>query len=172
MSDERREELFKKYGAERTKTVRRSNGYSATFVKFLSKQEAKEAFVQLHQLEVKGRYLSVEFARKAVTNDSTEHDRSAESVNDGVKKETADTRHFQAFLKKLNSWANNDLLSQPPPPNIYYKYAAPTRNTLLRIAIQLIKEPAFYTQVAIRITLQDVFFTFYSLLLLSLQNMI
>ncbi|KOC61066.1 RNA-binding protein 40 [Habropoda laboriosa] len=41
----------------------------------------------------------------------------------------------------------NQVFTQPPPPNIQYKYLPPTRGTLVRIAIQLLKEPVFYTQV-------------------------
>ncbi|KAL0131874.1 hypothetical protein PUN28_003021 [Cardiocondyla obscurior] len=37
--------------------------------------------------------------------------------------------------------------SQSPPPNIRYKYLTPTKSTLVRIAIQLLTQPAFYTQV-------------------------
>ncbi|TGZ52749.1 RNA-binding protein 40 [Temnothorax longispinosus] len=37
--------------------------------------------------------------------------------------------------------------SQSPPPNIRYKYLTPTRSTLIRIAVQLLTQPAFYTQV-------------------------
>lgn len=54
---------------------------------------------------------------------------------------------YKKFLKQLNNWIPQHLLSQPVPPYLKYKYPAPTKSTLLRIAIQLIKEPAFYTQV-------------------------
>ncbi|XP_050488971.1 RNA-binding region-containing protein 3 isoform X2 [Bombus huntii] len=63
------------------------------------------------------------------------------------KKESTNRSNFQTFLQKLNSWTMNQVFTQPPPPNIQYKYSAPTKGTLIRIAIQLLKEPVFYTQV-------------------------
>ncbi|XP_043281726.1 RNA-binding region-containing protein 3 [Venturia canescens] len=150
LSDERRDELFKKYGATKTRTVRRSDTYSSTFVKFPSKEAATEAFLQLHQLEIKGQYLSVEFAKKSLSEETPESETENKSLENEQKaedKESSDGKHFQAFLKKLNGWTSNEIFTQPPHPNVWYRYSLPTKNTLLRIAIQLIKEPAFYTQV-------------------------
>ncbi|KAF7992060.1 hypothetical protein HCN44_001385 [Aphidius gifuensis] len=150
LTDEKRDELFKKYGATETKTFRKSNKYTRTLVKFASNEIATKAFLQLHQLVVKGHYLKIDFAKKTIDNESKDFDNvniNDEMTNDKKKKDTVNTEHFQAFIKKLNSWTTNYTFAQPPPPNISYKYPSPTRNTLLRIAIQLIKEPAFYTQV-------------------------
>lgn len=150
LSDERRDELFKKYGAIKTKTIRRSSTYSATFVKFPSKESATDAFLQLHQLEIKGQYLSVEFAKKSLSEENSVSETDNKPLETDQKtedKETFDGKHFQAFLKKLNGWTSNEIFTQPPHPNVWYRYSLPTKNTLLRIAIQLIKEPAFYTQV-------------------------
>ncbi|XP_063995039.1 RNA-binding region-containing protein 3 isoform X2 [Diachasmimorpha longicaudata] len=147
ISDEKRDELFKKYGALNTKTIRKSDKYSATFVKFPSNEAATKAFLQLHQLEVKGQHLSIEFAKKSMEAELDGETENSESIlgNEGGNSENSEP--FQAFIKKLNSWTTNYTFSQPPPPNISYKYPLPTRNTLIRIAIQLIREPAFYTQV-------------------------
>ncbi|XP_015590837.1 RNA-binding protein 40 [Cephus cinctus] len=148
LSDTQRDELFKKYGAMKTRTVRRSEKYTMTFAKFPSKQEATEAFLRLHQLEVRGQHLSVEFAKKSVPIELSDSDiHRTEVIQEKAKKDGPNKTHLQAFLKKLNNWANSHILTQPPPPNIWYKYSPPTKNTLLRIAIQLLKEPAFYTQV-------------------------
>lgn len=70
-----------------------------------------------------------------------------ENAKDAKKEESTNEADFQAFLQKLNSWSLNHNFTQPPPPNIKYKYSPPSRSTLIRIAIQLIREPAFYTQV-------------------------
>lgn len=98
-------------------------------------------------MNVRGQYLTVEFAKKSISADSTEHDDRDDVGKEESKRESANKSNFQAFLQKLNSWTMNQVFNQPPPPHIRYKYAPPTRSTLIRIAVQLLKEPAFYTQV-------------------------
>ena len=147
LSDDRRNELFQKYGAVKTRTLRPSKKYTITFAKFLSCHAATEALLRLHQLNVRGQYLTVEFAKKSISADSTEHDDRDDVGKEESKRESANKSNFQAFLQKLNSWTMNQVFTQPPPPHIRYKYAPPTRSTLIRIAVQLLKEPAFYTQV-------------------------
>ncbi|XP_053989021.1 RNA-binding region-containing protein 3 isoform X2 [Hylaeus volcanicus] len=148
LSNERRNELFKKFGAVNTRTLRPSKKYTVTYAKFPSQQAATEALLRLHQLNIRGQYLTVEFAKKFISIENTPN----EVYNDKLtteesKKEPISKSNFQAFLQKLNSWTANQVFSQPPPPNIQYKYLPPTKSTLIRIAIQLVKEPAFYTQV-------------------------
>lgn len=148
LSDDRRNELLQKYGAIKTRTLKPLRNYTVTFAKFSSQQAATEALLRLHQLNVRGQYLSVEFAKQSISLDNTKHEAPLEkSKTEQTKKEPVNRSHFQAFLQKLNSWTMNQVFTQPPPPNIRYKYTAPTRNTLIRIAIQLLREPAFYTQV-------------------------
>ncbi|XP_008556033.1 RNA-binding region-containing protein 3 [Microplitis demolitor] len=148
LSDEKRNELFKKFGAECTRTIRRSDSYTTTFVKFPSTELATKAFLQLHQLEIKGQYLSVEFAKKSFVGDKDDNLLfKSGSIDVTDKNDNGNAKHFQAFIDKLNTWTSTYNFSQPPPPNISYKYPLPTRNILLRISIQLLREPAFYTQV-------------------------
>ncbi|XP_076292452.1 RNA-binding region-containing protein 3 [Lasioglossum baleicum] len=148
LSDDRRNELFKKYGAIKTRTLRPSKKYTVTFAQFPSEQAATEALLRLHQLNIKGQYLTVEYARKSIAIESTENEIPNDKITkEENKKDSTNKSSFQAFVQKLNSWTMNHVFTQPPPPNIYYKYTTPTRNTLMRIAIQLLKEPAFYTQV-------------------------
>lgn len=148
LSDERRNELFQKYGALKTRTIRRSSKYTITFAKFPSHNAANEAFLRLHQIKVRGQFLSVEFAKKSMpiefSKNNTDNDNNAKEE---MQKETVNQSHFQNFLKRLYGWSMNQIFTQPPLPNIRYKYEPPTRSTLFRIAIQLLKEPAFYTQV-------------------------
>lgn len=148
LSDDRRNELFKKYGAVKTCTLRPSKKYSITYVKFSSQSAAIEALLRLHQLNIRGQYLTVEFAKKFISIENTENKvHNDRFTNEENKKEPISKSNFHTFLQKLNSWTMNQVFAQPPPPNIQYKYLPPTRNTLIRIAIQLLKEPAFYTQV-------------------------
>lgn len=149
LSDERRDELFKKYNAIKTKTIRKSPKLTMTFAEFSSKEIATEAFLRLHQLEVKGHRISIDFARKSILDDYTKTDIINKADEEELKKESTQKIHLQNFLKKLNSWSGSNVFTQPPNPNISYTYPAPTRETLLRISIQLIKEPKFYTQVII-----------------------
>lgn len=145
-SDERREELFKQYGAIKTRTIRKSAKYTITFVEFPTHQNAMEACLRLHQLPVHGHLLSVEFANKNSSMDDKEN-ASTIDLESAEDEDSEKKKHFQAFVKKLNSWAPYHLFTQPIPPYLKYKYPKPTRETLLRIAIQLVKVPAFYTQV-------------------------
>ncbi|XP_012241226.1 RNA-binding region-containing protein 3 isoform X2 [Bombus impatiens] len=148
LSDERRNELFKKYGATKTRTLRFSKKYTITFAKFQSQEIATQALLRLHQLNVKGQYLTVEFAKKSMSIEKTENNVDNNKLTkEESKKESTNRSNFQTFLQKLNSWTMNQVFTQPPPPNIQYKYSAPTKGTLIRIAIQLLKEPVFYTQV-------------------------
>ncbi|XP_035729320.1 RNA-binding region-containing protein 3-like [Vespa mandarinia] len=148
LSDQRRNELFQKYGAIKTRTLRPSSKYTITFVKFPSHSAANEALLRLHQIKVRGQYLSVEFAKKSMPIQFSENEiHYGDIMKDEIHKETVNKSHFQAFLKRLYGGSMNQIFTQPPPPNIKYKYAPPTKNTLLRIIIQLLKEPAFYTQV-------------------------
>lgn len=148
LSNERRNELFKKYGAIKTQTLRLSKKYTMTFAKFQSQEIALQALLRLHQLNVRGQYLTVEFAKKPVSIEKTENNVDSDKLTkEENKKESTNRSNFQAFLQKLNSWSMNQAFTQPPPPNIQYEYSPPTRGTLIRIAIQLLKEPAFYTQV-------------------------
>ncbi|KAL2728443.1 RNA-binding region-containing protein 3-like [Vespula squamosa] len=147
LSDQRRNELFQKYGAIKTRTLRPSNKYTITFVKFPSHNAANEALLRLHQIKVRGQYLSVEFSKKSMSIEFSENETDKSVMKDEIEKETVNKSHFQAFLKRLYGGSMNQIFTQPPPPNIKYKYTPPTKNTLLRIVIQLLKEPAFYTQV-------------------------
>ncbi|XP_020285947.1 RNA-binding protein 40 isoform X2 [Pseudomyrmex gracilis] len=148
ISNDRRDVLLQKYGAIKTKTIRLSNKYTATFAKFSSPQLAAEALLRLHQLNVRGQYLTVEYAHKSIeqfSEQDVQHEVS--KSKDDTNEETASKAHIQAFMRKLNNWTMNYDFSQLPPPNIKYKYPPPTKTTLIRIAIMLIEEPVFYTQV-------------------------
>lgn len=139
--------MLQKYGAIKTKTIRLSNKYTATFAKFTSPQLAAEALLRLHQLNVREQYLTVEYAHKSIEFSEQDVQHEVSKSKDDTKEETASKAHIQAFLRKLNNWTMNHDFSQLPPPNIKYKYPPPTKNTLIRIAIMLIEKPVFYTQV-------------------------
>lgn len=149
LSDDRRDGLLRKYGATKTKTIRPFGRYTVTYAKFPSQQLASEALLRLHQLNVGGyQYLTVEYAKRSVPAELSEQGTQYKAAaSSDVKTETASKSHVQAFLRKLNNWTMSHDFSQSPPPNIRYKYMTPTRSTLTRIAIQLLTQPAFYTQV-------------------------
>ncbi|XP_029672200.1 RNA-binding region-containing protein 3 isoform X1 [Formica exsecta] len=148
LSNDRRSALLQKYGAIKTKTTRFSDKYTVTFAKFPSQQMAAEALMRLHQLNVRGQFLSVQYAKKPIFTELLEQNIQHEPPpSNEAKVETTNKANIQAFLRKLNNWTMNHEFSQPPPSNIRYKYMAPTKSILIRIAIQLLKEPAFYTQV-------------------------
>ncbi|XP_001606002.2 RNA-binding region-containing protein 3 [Nasonia vitripennis] len=148
VSDQSRDELFKqKYGAVKTRTIRKSAKYTITFVEFPTHQNAVDACHQLHQLLVQDHLLSVEFSKRNVSDDKenitiSEPKPLPERDEDALKR-----KYYEEFVKKWNSWAPYHLVTQPIPPHLKYKYPKPTRETLLRIAIQMIKVPPLYTQV-------------------------
>lgn len=139
---------MKRFGAIECKTVRKSKRHAVSFAKFPSKQIAQQAFLRLHQLHVKGKYLSVQFATGGVNVDSANNEPSSSDTNKSeIDNISTERRDLTVFLSKLNGLANNRNFTQPPPPNIKYNYPKPTRSTIQRIAFQLLKEPVFYTQV-------------------------
>ncbi|XP_020709155.2 RNA-binding region-containing protein 3 isoform X2 [Athalia rosae] len=148
LSHSERERLLKQYGAIKVKTINKSEKYTITFAKFSSKEAARQTFLRLHQLQVRGQRLSVEYARANVLSELAE-DTTCEPQNQKNEptNDDSDEPHYRAFLQKLNGWAFSQVFTQPPPPDIRYKYSPPTGNTLLRIAIQMLEEPAFYCQV-------------------------
>ncbi|XP_014237999.1 RNA-binding protein 40 [Trichogramma pretiosum] len=147
LSDERRDELFKHYGAVRTRTIRKSAKYTITFVEFPNQRHAEEVLAVLHQLPVKGRRLSIEFAERNVSAADKENTiQNEDSIKADVDLEQSKI-NFQKFMKKLNTWAPFHVLTQPVPPSLRYKYPEPSANVLLKIAMQLHRVPAFYTQV-------------------------
>lgn len=147
LSNERRDVLFKKFGAKQTKTIRKSDKYTITFAQFLNKEIATNAFIRLNQLELGGRRLMVEFANKDVMNESVFDSEQKTKINETERNDLQEAEHYRNFINKLNSWTGGHIFSQPPPPNLCYKYPPPTKNTLTRICIQMIREPAFYNQV-------------------------
>lgn len=147
LSHSQRESLLKKYGAVKVRTVNKSEKYVITFAKFASKHAATQAFLRLHQLEVRGRRLSVEFAKKNLSEFPHDESHQLQDQKDEGSQEELIESNYRTFLKKLNGWAFSQVLTQPPSPNIWYKYSPPTADTLLRIAIQMLKEPVFYCQV-------------------------
>ncbi|XP_058788575.1 RNA-binding region-containing protein 3 [Phymastichus coffea] len=144
LSNEKRDELFRHYGAVKTRTIRKSEKYTITFVEFHNKELAKEALIRLHQLPVKGRRLSIEFAKRNISVDDNDDQENLEENDAQLEQCKA---NYKEFMKKLNNWAPQSLFMQPIPPNIKYKYPPATKCTVLRIALQLLKEPTFYTQV-------------------------
>lgn len=140
---------MKRFGAIACKTIRKSKRHAVTFAKFPSKQIAQQAFLRLHQLDVRGKYLSVQFATGDVNVDSsTSEPGTLDTTNTSeINSISSERRDLTVFLGKLNGWANNRNFTQPPPPNVKYNYPKPTRSTIRRIAFQLLKEPIFYTQV-------------------------
>ncbi|XP_015185667.1 PREDICTED: RNA-binding protein 40 [Polistes dominula] len=145
LSDQRRDELFKKYGAIKTYTIRFPCKATKTYVFFPSYTAAYETMLRLHQIKIRGRYLSVEFAKMPIPIVYTESE--PREFKDIQKETESHQSHYETFLKHLYGTTMNQIFTQPPPPYIKYWYPPPTKTTLLRIIIQLLKEPAFYTQV-------------------------
>lgn len=141
---DKRDAFLKRYGATNTKTIFKSDKYSATFADFPNKDIAENVFLQLHQLKIKGRHLCVEFAKNPAP---PADDSQNVQVTSQEKDDRSSQLNHQKFLRKLNSWSGGNVFSQPPPPNLWYKYPSANREILQRICTHLLEDVAFYNQV-------------------------
>lgn len=104
---------------------------------FKNETEATHFIKNLHQKEILGRRLRVEYFTKKL-----------ETIPEPISNET------QSQVKSCNEYIlkwlsiNSDLdFSQPPPPYLRYKYPRPTREIIDSICVALESVPKFYTQV-------------------------
>lgn len=117
------------------------------FARFPNQELAEKCLKRLHQLEVLGHKLVVEFAKRQHENlfpsDSSEHKPNITITNVSEENEPLD--------KPTNEKANDVFRKHNIPylkkPTLYYIYPPPTVSTLTNIANALASHPKFYTQV-------------------------
>ncbi|KDR17564.1 RNA-binding protein 40-like isoform X2 [Zootermopsis nevadensis] len=146
LTSDEKEELLKHFGAVQVKIlsskIKKSN---ILFARFESEAAATAALHRLHQLDILGYPLSVEYARGVAEHDYSLvqkldfHERTEEKENS--------QKHLQAFLQKLNAWNSTWNFTNPPPSHLKYQYPPPTMTVLHNISCTLASVPKFYTQV-------------------------
>lgn len=109
------------------------------FVKFHNALQATDALQKIHQYDLLGNKLSVEYAKTSEDNfeisfsNEPEYVKECENLNEYVK-------NLYAINSKLN-------INQPPPPYLKYKYPTVSRDIIDNIGILLETNLKFYTQV-------------------------
>ncbi|XP_046993294.1 RNA-binding region-containing protein 3-like [Schistocerca americana] len=145
-TDEEKEDFLKHFGAIQVKCIsskiKKSN---LTFARFNSEIEAKHALQRLHQLDVLGHRLTVEFSREA--KGSVLSSEKVPIIQATKEEKENSQKYYEAFLHKLNSWNSSVNFLQPPPAHLRYQYPPPTVAILTNISRALASVPKFYTQV-------------------------
>lgn len=131
-----REDLLKYYGAQKVWFIKPQS--HTAFASFASKDAADKALQKLHQLEVLGRRLTVEYAFDKIITQS--------GITTVTEKSNPNIEHAKNFINQLNATYNEVDFSQPPPPNLSYKYPEANPSILFNIMYTLSQNVSFYTQ--------------------------
>lgn len=115
------------------------------FARFPNQEAADKCLKRLHQLEVLGHKLVVEFAKSQhesfFPSDSSEHKPDITDVSEEIEPLDKPTN------EKADDVFRKHNIPYPKKPTLYYIYPPPTVSTLTNIANALASHPKFYTQV-------------------------
>lgn len=131
-----RKDLLKYYGAQKVWFIKPQS--HTAFASFASKDAADRALQKLHQLEVVGRRLTVEYAADKIITQS--------GITTVTEKLNPNIENAKKFINQLNATYSEVDFSQPPPPNLSYKYPNANPSILFNIMYTLSQNIAFYTQ--------------------------
>ncbi|XKL63464.1 hypothetical protein PGB90_005828 [Kerria lacca] len=135
------EDLLKHIGAIRVAVFESNIKKQTAFA--TNKDVAGEALFRLHQKEIFGSRLVVEFAQN---NESSSSDKNTETEiknNEDEKK----SKLYESFLQNLNNWTVGLNFTLPPPYHLRYRYPPPSAEVLINIINMLSCTTKFYTQV-------------------------
>lgn len=145
-SDDDKLEFLQHFGAMSVKTVSVGGAKNEiVFATFPTASMTKAALLRLHQMEVLGRHLIVEYAHSSVSM-PIDQGSSFESKSEASLDEEKKQRLQDQFMRRLVSWSSKLNLSQPPPSHLRYQYPPPTPATLSNISRALSMYPRLYTQ--------------------------
>lgn len=153
LPDSDKAELLKTFGAEEVRLVGLKNDCPkhTCFALFPTEAVAWEALQSLHQVEVLGCRLSVEFSKKDFYNSKvSKSDSSQEDDKEEYKRKTLPKEDDDASVKasrKLNSISEKWKVTYSFNQNLKYKYPLPNPVILSNISNALVSVPSFYTQV-------------------------
>lgn len=130
-----KEQLLKHFGAESVWESSKKSNY--VFASFGTMERAKHSLLRLHQLELAGRRLVVEYSTEKVP---------VTTVNK-QKLDSAATLMIKRFLCSLNAWNPSVDFYQPPSPHLKYQYPDINPEVIINIVHMLLKHKPFYIQV-------------------------
>ncbi|XP_013196976.2 RNA-binding region-containing protein 3-like [Amyelois transitella] len=134
LSFEDKEQLLKHFGAEKVWETKFKRNY--IFASFANAEKAKSSLLRLHQLEIAGRRLVVEYSFEGEPVSQKPESEQTSSI----------TKHVTEFLCALNAWNPSVDFYQPPPMHINYKYPDIDCNIIVNIIYCLLSHKPFYVQ--------------------------
>ncbi|KAM9839304.1 RNA-binding region-containing protein 3 isoform 2-T3 [Aulostomus maculatus] len=149
LSQDEKEDLLKYFGAESVKVFSNTNRMKhAAFATFRSEKSAEKALTRLHQLEILGHTLVVEFAKGennvTVLKDPPVTDCNGKHVKEEQKKQDAK----QTDVPLIDTGVAPSLgLKYQANPTLKYLYPPPSTSILTNITHALMSVPKFYVQV-------------------------
>lgn len=118
------------------------------FATFGSKEHTRHILQLLHQEQIDGYRLFVEFAMKHRSRSSQLHsDDVNNSLNEHIDIECNTAVNVNDIIRRLYGMADNLNVSQPPSPSLFYEYPKANRSIIDSISIALESKPHFYVQV-------------------------
>ncbi|CAH1258005.1 RNPC3 [Branchiostoma lanceolatum] len=153
-----REDLLKHFGAESVKCMSDKGRMKHTaFATFTNHQAAEKALTRLHQLEVLGRRLVVEFAKKQhkkqmtiVQSDQDNEETTDKEQKDNKSENKADQKPVESKQRRglpQTAISSSLGLQYVMNPRLHYLYPPPTASILNNIANTLAAVPKLYVQV-------------------------
>ncbi|KAL0271308.1 UNVERIFIED_CONTAM: hypothetical protein PYX00_008441 [Menopon gallinae] len=143
LSDSDKEELLKHYGAKAVKCISsETKKYNVIFARFQDERTAYHVLHRLHQLNINGTRLSVEFSKEKEVCEPEQPLRDFET-----EEEIENEKCYKKFIERLNSWHSYLNFKQPVPSHLRYQYPPPDNVVICNIAKALATVPKFYTQV-------------------------
>ncbi|XP_013400227.1 RNA-binding protein 40 [Lingula anatina] len=156
LTEDEKGDLLKHFGAVRTKCMGTAGRLRHTaFAVFDSKEQAEKALERLHQLEILGCRLSVEFSKKQYEKFHPKFSDS-ETFKDKLKEENfkkqqttkiEEEKVLENQIPSFGKIAEKLGIDYPYNPNLHYIYPPPDVNILTNIAHALATVPKFYVQV-------------------------
>lgn len=155
LDSKEKKDLLHHFGAQRVRVMGcRGSMKHTAFATFPDHDQAKQALQHLHQLDILGCKLIVEFAKKSQQKhfpdftDDKRDDRnrsSKKAVTNGGKedKKSSSLQPLPSDDTIYKKWS----IEYPRNPKLYYLYPPPTVSVLTNIANALASYPKFYVQV-------------------------
>ncbi|XP_078323610.1 RNA-binding region-containing protein 3-like isoform X2 [Crassostrea virginica] len=149
LTNNEKEDLLLHFGATSVKVMGNKGPMKhAAFATFPDNESAKKALIQLHQLDVLGCKLVVEFARSDQSkNFPSQLEKRRKKLVDGsnfpqeIIEEKAD--EYLSTEDTFKTWR----MAYPRNPKLHYLYPPPTVSIVTNIANALASYPKFYVQV-------------------------
>lgn len=136
LSFQDKQQLLKHFGAENVWESASRRNY--VFASFSTKEKAETVLRRLHQLEMAGRRLTVEYSFKK---------EPCLDEKKGLEETSLSTQKLRAFLREINAWNPSVDFYQPPPVHLKYKYCCLEPKIAINIIFSMFKHKPFYIQV-------------------------